>query len=74
MPQMEKTYPAGVISVGYWLLIWAVVFPPKREVLANPLTASVIMNARMFPICRANAFLKVDMTNNSYLCFYAYRF
>jgi len=56
------------------LLIWAVVFPPKREVLANPLTASVIMNARMFPICRANAFLKVDMTNNSYLCFYAYRF
>ena len=42
MPQMAKTYPAGVIKVGFRLETSAVVFPPMRVVLpAKLLTRTV---------------------------------
>lgn len=49
MPQIEKTYPAGVISVTFLSDTCAVSWPPIVVVLpARPLMIIVMMKAMMF--------------------------
>jgi hypothetical protein len=55
IPQIEKTYPAGVTNVGFASEICAVTFPPMMAVLpAKPLTIIVRINATIL------AHLKID--------------
>lgn len=48
MPQIEKTYPAGVSKVGYASETSAVVFPPRGRIFAKALTLTVKTKAPTF--------------------------
>ncbi len=47
-PQMEKTYPAGVMRLGYMSETSAVVTPLRGRTLASAFTAIVATRVRRF--------------------------
>jgi hypothetical protein len=72
MPHIEKTYPAGVISVECRSEISPVVFPFRAPVFANAFTKRVTTKAATFAVLSKTRFLELDIRRTG-ISFNAYK-
>lgn len=73
IPQIEKTWPAGVMRVGFASEISAVILPPRIVVLpAKPLTRTVNTKAIMFAPFKMAKFV-FDIYIHQKFCFRLYK-